>query len=435
MHAEARPGAGKAFTLTVALFVIGLDMVGAGILIPVLPQLLGDPGSSQYLLSGNDDGKLGLMLLGALVGTYPLAQLLASPVLGQLSDRFGRRPVLLISLTGTCIGYALFALGVQIANIGLLFFARFLAGFAGGSHSVAEAVISDVSTDDTRTRNFGLVGASYGIGYILGPFVGAVSSAPYIQIGWLRTPAFFNATTPFLIAAALCLLSLVLVLVRLPETNLKAGRGRELSVPLNWRTSVSNILSAVTLPGFRTIFLTVFCVWSCVTVFMIMLPLFLIRLQNLPQEAVGSFFALCALGLVLSQALLVPALSKRIPDFRMVPLALVSLGVAFGLVLLLKDSSAIWYAAPLITISAGLVAANQMALLSRTAPEDRLGEFLGISSSVSSIAEALIAFVIGYLSTLSLELPVLLAIVIALAGAMVMLGYRPPAPDSGVRQI
>jgi DHA1 family tetracycline resistance protein-like MFS transporter len=128
--------------LLVILSVVFLDLVGIGILIPVVPILLAGPRSPFYLLPAGYTIQTGYILLGWLVAIYPLCQFLAAPILGQLSDRYGRRKLLGISVTGTCISYIIFALGIVTRNIPLLFLARGFDGVTGGNIPVAQAVIA-----------------------------------------------------------------------------------------------------------------------------------------------------------------------------------------------------------------------------------------------------------------------------------------------------
>jgi len=139
-------------------------------------------------------------MAGWLMSAFPLAQFLCTPILGQLADRYGRKKVLAFSIGGTAISYALFALGIYTKSIPLLFFARILDGISGGNISVAQAVIGDVSNAKNRAKNFGLVGVSIGIGFILGPFIGGKLSDPAV-ISW------FDAATPFWFAAFLSIIN------------------------------------------------------------------------------------------------------------------------------------------------------------------------------------------------------------------------------------
>jgi DHA1 family tetracycline resistance protein-like MFS transporter len=153
--------------LPIVALTLFLDVLGVGILIPVLPQLIYhmfEPAGYSFSTS--------LILLGWLTAIFPLMQFLATPILGQLSDRYGRRPVLAFSLLGTVIGYVLFALAIVTKNIPLLFAARALDGITGGNISVARAVIADITPPERRARNFGMIGAIFGIGFVFGPYIG-----------------------------------------------------------------------------------------------------------------------------------------------------------------------------------------------------------------------------------------------------------------------
>lgn len=146
---------GKA--LPIVLLTIFLDVLGVGILIPVLPQLV-----YEIFLPAGYSMKSAFIMLGWLTFIYPFMQFISTPILGQLSDRYGRKPLLGFSLFGTALGYVLFAVAIITKNIPLLFIARGFDGLTGGNISVARAVIADVSLPEHRTRNFGLIGAGFG---------------------------------------------------------------------------------------------------------------------------------------------------------------------------------------------------------------------------------------------------------------------------------
>ena len=157
---------------------IALDMIGIGIIIPVLPDVVRrfatDPSHVNHLF-------------GYFVALYALMQFLASPVLGSLSDRFGRRPILLSSLFGAAIDYVFMAFAPTLA---LLFVGRLISGLTGASMTVANSYIADVSTNENRAANFGMIGAAFGIGFIAGPLIGGLLG-------------HYGHQYPFLAAAAL----------------------------------------------------------------------------------------------------------------------------------------------------------------------------------------------------------------------------------------
>ena len=154
----------KARTLPVVFAIILVDMLGVGILIPVIPLLLTDPAYPYHL---GLSMRSGLITLGLLMATFPLLQFFATPILGQLSDRVGRKPVLIISIIGTSLSYVVFAIGIITKNVPLLFASRALDGITGGNIAVAQAAIADSTTPENRAKSFGIIGAAFGIGFIV----------------------------------------------------------------------------------------------------------------------------------------------------------------------------------------------------------------------------------------------------------------------------
>lgn len=182
-----------------------IDITGMGLIIPVMPKLI------EQLISGNISQAS--FYGGLLVTTYSIMQFLFAPVLGGLSDRYGRRPVLLFSLLGFGLDYLFLSFA---PTIGWLFLGRALAGITGASFTTASAYIADVSTEENRAQNFGMIGAAFGVGFVVGPLLG----------GLLGT---FGPRVPFMVAAGLSLLNCLYGYFVLPE-SLPAEKRR----PFNW---------------------------------------------------------------------------------------------------------------------------------------------------------------------------------------------------------
>jgi len=138
--------------LLIVFFTIFIDLLGFGILIPVIPLLLADPRSPYFLLPKGMPINQGYILLGFLTAVFPLMQFLAAPILGQLSDKYGRKKLLAASLFGTCLSYIVFAYGIIIHNLPLLFIARALDGITGGNISIAQATIADITAPKDRAK-------------------------------------------------------------------------------------------------------------------------------------------------------------------------------------------------------------------------------------------------------------------------------------------
>ncbi|MFT4154275.1 TCR/Tet family MFS transporter [Parafilimonas sp.] len=183
-----------------------IDTMGWGLIIPVLPKLI----AALKNITINEASAYG----GLLLSTYAVAQFLFAPVIGNLSDRYGRRPVLLSSLLGFGIDYIILALA---PTFGWLFLGRVIAGITGASFTTASAYIADVSTPETRAKNFGMIGAAFGMGFIIGPALGGLLA------GW-------GLRAPFYAAAILCLLNALYGFFVLPESLSEDHRR-----PFDWK--------------------------------------------------------------------------------------------------------------------------------------------------------------------------------------------------------
>jgi MFS transporter, DHA1 family, tetracycline resistance protein len=179
--------------LAVLLFTIALDGIGIGLVLPVMPSLF------------QEFGGVGAtpLLYGGFLAIYALTQFLCAPILGALSDRFGRRPVLVVSLLGATIDYLAMAFA---PNLGALFAGRAIAGITGANMAVASAYVADITAPSERTRRFGLISAAFGLGFVFGPALGGMLGEVSIRL-------------PMLVAAGLNGLNFVMVLLLLPRVR------------------------------------------------------------------------------------------------------------------------------------------------------------------------------------------------------------------------
>src|SRR5262245_4464185 len=178
---QSPPLATSRSPLAIIFFTVFIDLVGFGIVIPLLPRYAVEYGANKLV---------GTMLFS----TYSLMQFLAAPFWGRLSDRIGRRPVLLISLAASTTGYAIFALAHSVP---VLFLSRIVAGIGGANIAVAQAYIADITTEENRTKGMGMIGAAFGLGFILGPAISVIAGS------WL------GQSGPGWVAATICGLNLL----------------------------------------------------------------------------------------------------------------------------------------------------------------------------------------------------------------------------------
>lgn len=400
---------GKA--LPVVLLTIFLDVLGVGILIPVLPQLV-----YRIFIPAGFSFNSGLIMLGWLTAIYPLMQFFATPILGQLSDRFGRKPVLGFSLFGTALGYVVFALAIITKNIPLLFAGRALDGITGGNISVARAVIADVSAPEHRARNFGIIGAAFGMGFVLGPYIGARLAVAHASVfGLFNTPHWFSSATPFWFTAILSLINTVLMLVILPETHEHIDR----KLKIAWNKSVHNIVRAASMPGLRTVFTSELLFWGGFTFFTTFFQILLIQKLHFSTNNVGDFFAYIGICIALTQVLILPFVLKRFKAHQILRVSLIGNGIALFLQLIPHNTTQLLFVAPTIAIFNGLTMANASALVSLSAGKKVQGEVLGIEASVQALAQAVPAAISGYIATMGVNMPVLVGGIIVIAGGLI----------------
>lgn len=341
--------------LIVILSTIALDAIGAGLIFPILPDLLVE------VTGGGDIG----LLYGIMLAVYAIMQFVFSPVLGALSDRFGRRPVLLFSLAGTLLDYLVMAL----SPLGwVLVVGRAMAGISSANMAVASAYITDITPAEQRARRFGTVGAVMSLGFIIGPVIGGVMGA-----WWLRSP--------FLVAALFNGLNLLIALFVLPESR-KASPGKfafkELNplAPLVWLWNFKPLLPLVAV---SVVFGLVAAIPGTIWV--------LYGAERFGWDSVHMGLSLSAFGIsgALAQAFLVGPLSRRFGD-----LGTLMIGIAFDMLayvlMAFADQSWMGYAvAPLFALGGVAMPALQSLVTSRVS-DDQQGQLQGVLASLMSLA-------------------------------------------------
>ncbi len=397
----------RKFSLPIILTTIFLDMLGIGILIPVIPLLLADPTSAYYLLPAGWSAQSGYILLGFLTACYPLAQFLAAPILGQLSDRYGRKNVLVISLLGTASSYILFAVGILVQSIPLLFLSRIFDGLTGGNIAVAQASIADITEPKDRAKTFGLMGAIFGLGFIMGPYLGGKLSDPQF-ISW------FSAATPFWFAAILSLLNVVSVIFFFNETHLHLNG----KLKIYWNKSIHHIIKAFGMVQLRVLFVTNFLFQAGFSFFTTFFSVFLIKKFAYDQGDIGNFFAYVGIWIMITQALITRFAVKYLSERTILKGSIILCGLSILLYFLPTASWQLLLIVPLFAIFNGLTNANLTSIISRSVDGKVQGEILGINSSVQALATSIPPIISGFLAAqFSPYLPIIVSgTIVVMAG-------------------
>lgn len=358
----------------ISFAVVLVDMLGVGILIPIIPLLFTDPAYPYHL---DISAHTGYLLLGALTALYPFMQFVATPILGQLSDTFGRKPLLSLALLGSAGGYALFALGIISRNIPLLFVSRALDGLTGASVGVAQAAIADSTSEHDRIRSFAYLSAANGIGFILGPLLGAFLSEPSVH-------RIFGAPTPFWFAAGISLLNMLAVLYFMPETHTQLTKHR-----IRVWQSIHNIQEAFAGGGRRYLFATSFLFQSGFAFIITFFGVYLVARFGFEQDSIGYLFAFVGLLLVLTQLTLTGRLAKRLGAKQVIQGALFIMAASLIGIYFIHSVLFLYVLTVPCAVSCSLVLATLTGFLSTTSGKREHGSVLGVNSSMQALAQAI----------------------------------------------
>jgi len=391
-------------------FVIALiDLLGLTIIIPLLPLYATSYGASAALI-------------GALGATYPVMQFIGAPILGRLSDRYGRRPVLLVSQVGTLLGFIL--LGVS-NTLWLLFISRLIDGISGGNISTVQAIITDSTTEENRTQGLGLIGAAFGIGFIIGPVIAFVTLAASGD----------NYGMVAFVAAAFSFLSILLTFFWLEETLPPEKRGKSAKKE---GANLKNMMAAIKKPTIGFLLILMAAQQFAFGGYEQLLSLFTLNRLGMDASANSALFVFAGVIIVAVQGYFVGKWSKKLGERWLILFGLVVLGLGLTLTSLTPHQPVPWYDrqallqeldAPLLgetppaeniqielpddgqtgwlglgwllvatfpaAVGGGILQPSINSLLTKEVSPDEVGSMLGLSTSFYSGANAITPLILG----------------------------------------
>ena len=357
--------------LIVILTTVFIDLVGFGIVIPVLP----------FYAEGTKFNATPRMV-GLLFASYSIMQLIFSPILGSLSDKYGRRPVLLLSIIGTGIGFLVLGFAQTLS---MLFVGRILDGITGGNISTAQAYIADITTKENRASGMGLIGAAFGVGFIFGPAIGGILSRWGIHV-------------PFLFAAGLCFANALLLYFKLPETvtsqrpaKNRAARGRRF-------TQLFHSLKQPRLAFVLTIYFLFVVSFSIMTTSFSLYTMFRFGYD---AQHTGYLFAYVGIIAVIIQGGLIGRLVKRFGELPLIVVGALCFAISLFAVPFVGPAAgglaALLLGGGVFSLGNSLATPALTSLASKSAGAEEQGTILGVTQSVASMARAIGPFLAAML--------------------------------------
>jgi MFS family permease len=424
--------------LLVIFLTVFIDLVGFGIVLPLLPIYSEHLGAKEWMI-------------GIIMASYSAMQFLFAPWWGRLSDRIGRRPVLLVSTAGVAVSYALFAVASGLSNhttaIVLIIVSRVFAGICAANITVAQACIADMTPPAERSKKMGLIGMAFGLGFIFGPV-----------LGWASLK-MFNESGPGWVAAGLCAANFLLAFMILPETRKPDTHAPERPRFQQWKHTFQNA-------PLRMLVLVFFLATFCFTCFETTLGLLIARNFHLVSvtdlraidlldrnkfgdaaTAASLLFAYCGIIGAFVQGGPLGKLVRRLGEPKLIALSLVLVGVSLGPLPFVKGNTMLswsvlfsgnggaWWALlillGLLSIGSGLTRPPVFGMISNLAPANEQGATLGVAQSAGSLARILGPVFAASFFQIAPAIPYVICGVLSLITGMVAWQYLRNIPAAG----
>ena len=395
--------------LFVLFLTVFIDLVGFGIIIPILPLY-----AEQFHATP--------VAIGWLTGIYSGMQIIFTPILGKLSDRFGRRPVLMVSIAGTAIGFALMGMATALP---LLFVARILAGITGGNISIPQAYIADVTAPENRSKAMGLIGAAFGLGFTFGPMIGGIMSR-------------ISYSAPFYFAAGLAVANAVLVYLILPESLSREHRAKP-----HEEARITEVFRHGRGGMFALVVATYFFLIAGFAIMTTLFALFTEKRFGYDARANGYLFGFIGIIAVIVQGGLIGRLIKIFGEVALTRTGMILTTLSLALLPLSNNLTI------LLLVSAGLAAGSGFAspplsgLASQLIDRTWQGRALGVMQSAGSTGRLVGPLIGGWLLMFDLRKPIseygrtpfLVGALLCFIGAILAFCVKKPAGDRSIENV
>ncbi len=360
----------------ILLLVVLVDLIGFGIVIPVLPLMV-------EKLGGN------ALLVGIVISAFSLFQFLFAPILGRLSDKYGRRPLLIITSLVNSLSYLAIMLYPKLIVILL---ARMVAGIGSANIPVAQAYIADISKAHERTKKLALIGSAFGLGFIIGPLIGGIVADK------------FSTASTFLVPFALSFANAILIYIFLPESNKIPQKHIKIHF-LNLKVT-REVFKPKNMAFLLTLFFFVnFALALIIGVFSLLGQ----SRFGWTEAQNGYYFGLIGIGSFLTQAFIIRILLKKFDEVRLIKIGLLTFTIVIIAVGLSPFAPLTYLLGPITAFGVSIIMVNTPALISLESKPEEQGIVMGVAQSLAAIGRVFGPLVGGAIGTLNLSLPFILS--------------------------
>jgi MFS transporter, DHA1 family, tetracycline resistance protein len=398
----------KKRSISIIFLTVVIDLIGFGLILPLIPIY-----SENFHASG--------IVIGAIISAYSLMQFIFAPIWGRLSDRIGRRPVLLASTCCACLSYVIFAIGSGLSNataaLAVMFVSRLFAGICGANITVAQAYIADITPPENRSAKMGLIGMAFGLGFIFGPVLGGLSSK------------YYGVTAPGWTAAGLCALNFIWAFIWLGESWAPAAHA------VTQRPHIEQWLHTLRTPRLNLLIGIFFLATFCFTCFEVTIGLLIIKNFHVDTRksltTVSWLIAYCGvIGASVQSPGMIARMVKRLGEPRLIAATLFVAALGIGLLPFLKTWALLLVGLGIFAIGSSLTRPPVFGMISMLTPANEQGATMGVTQGVGSVARIAGPLFAASLFVAHASFPYLICAVLCFATAVVTLQYLThiPAP-------
>jgi len=396
----------KKRSIFIIFLTVAIDLIGFGLILPLIPIY-----SDSFHASG--------FVIGAIISAYSLMQFIFAPVWGRLSDRIGRRPVLLASTCCACLSYVIFAVGSGLSNataaLVVMFVSRLFAGICGANITVAQAYIADITPPENRSAKMGLIGMAFGVGFAFGPVFGAVSSK------------YFGVTAPGWTAAVLCAINFISAFLWLGESWKPAEH------TVIQRPHLEQWMHTLRAPRLNLLIGIYFLATFCFTCFEATIGLLVIRNFKIDIKSslvtVSWLIAYCGvMGFFVQSPGAIGRVVRRLGEPKMIAASLVVAAIGIGLLPFMRTWGALLAGLGIFTIGSSLTRPPVFGMISMMTLSTEQGAVMGVTQGMGSLARILGPIFAATLFVAHASLPYLICAALCFATALVTSQYLTHVP-------